>query len=112
MLTGFLYPTPSTQVMKRGEYSPSDDMVRLLAAAVINRKFRDLLLRHPGRALARGFQGERFSLDDQEKKMVLSIQADSLSEFASQITSYQEGRIQRRKTPWIPSRQNALVLEA
>lgn len=112
MLTGFMYPTPCAHEMKRGDYSPSDDMVRLLAAAVVNRKFRDLLLRHPGRALARGFQGERFSLDDREKKMVLTIQADSLSEFASQIISYQEGRIQRRKTPWIPARQNALVLEA
>ena len=59
---------------------------RLLTAAVVNRGFRSLLLTNPERALARGYQGEYFRLDNEQKNLILSIQADSLADFATQLT--------------------------
>jgi hypothetical protein len=60
---------------------------RLLTAAVVNRGFRSLLLTNPEGALARGYQGEYFRLDSEQRKMILSIRADTLADFASQITA-------------------------
>ena len=62
MLNGFSYPTPHPHQIPKEGYTPSDSMIRLLAAAVINRRFRDLLLRNPGLALYRGYGGESFTL--------------------------------------------------
>lgn len=65
------------------------EISRLLTAAVVNRGFRDLLLSSPARALEKGFNGEKFSLAQREKELILSIQAGSLSEFAQQLSSLQ-----------------------
>ena len=61
---------------------------RLLAAAVVNRGFRSLLLTNPEWALARGYQGEYFRLDNEQKDLILSIRAESLAEFATQLTAF------------------------
>ncbi|RME86671.1 MAG: hypothetical protein D6770_11365 [Anaerolineae bacterium] len=60
---------------------------RILAAAVVNREFRHLLLHDPEQALRDGFQGEAFVLSDAERLLLLSIHADSLADLASQISS-------------------------
>lgn len=58
---------------------------RLLSAAVVNRQFRDLLLSNPQAALRNGYQGESFSLSHDERNLVVSIRADTLTDFAGQI---------------------------
>jgi len=58
---------------------------RILSAAVINQKFRDLLLNDPDRAVSRGFNGESFNLSSKEKKELSSLQGLSLADFASQL---------------------------
>lgn len=58
---------------------------RLLAAAVINKQFCNLLLENPELALAEGFQGETFPLTPEERALVLSIRAGTLVELARQV---------------------------
>jgi hypothetical protein len=62
------------------------ELSRLLTAAVINQKFRKLLLADPAIALASGFNGEPFHLASEDKNRVLSISAKSLADFAMQLT--------------------------
>jgi hypothetical protein len=57
----------------------------LLSAAVINRSFRETLLTDPDRAISEGFSGIKFDLDDEERELILSIQAQSLQDFAVQL---------------------------
>jgi hypothetical protein len=73
-------PYASIQPKNGGELS------RLLTAAVVNRGFCNLLLTNPATALARGYNGESFRLASEEQDLVLSIQAQSLAEFARQLT--------------------------
>ena len=58
---------------------------RILSAAVINQKFRDLLLNDPDRAVSRGFNGESFNLSLKEKSELSSLKGLSLADFASQL---------------------------
>lgn len=58
---------------------------RLLAAAVINSGFRNLLLANPRRAIQAGFAEEQFALSAQAEELLASIQAPSLKEFAQQL---------------------------
>jgi len=58
---------------------------RILSAAVINQKFRDLLLNDPDRAVSRGYNGESFNLSSKEKKELSSLKGLSLADFASQL---------------------------
>ncbi|MGB2955877.1 MAG: hypothetical protein WBB64_07900 [Anaerolineales bacterium] len=92
--------------------NPSGGISRLLAAAVINQGFRNLLLTHPAQALAQGYCGEKFALDHNEEKLVLSLQANDLTELARQITTYQEDKSAHGIRYWIPVNQPAVVLEA
>jgi len=61
---------------------------RLLAAAVVSRKFCALLLSDPEQAIAQGFAGERFFLSPEEYSLVLSAQGSSLQDFARQLCEY------------------------
>lgn len=58
---------------------------RLLTAAVINERFRNLLLSDPDSALRSGYCGETFHFSPEEYQRVISIQASSLPEFAQQL---------------------------
>ena len=62
---------------------------RLLTAAVINTRFREMLLSDPARALAMGYAGEAFLLGGDERDKVASIHASSLEEFARQLNLIQ-----------------------
>jgi len=62
------------------------EISRLLTAAVVNQKFRQLLLSNPASALAAGYNGEAFRLADKEQDQVLSIRAQSLADFAQQLS--------------------------
>ncbi len=66
----------------------SDDHLelnRLLAAAVVNSQFCSQLLEDPGFALQNGYQGEAFLLSEEERALVLSIRADTLTDLAREL---------------------------
>lgn len=63
------------------------EVSKLLTAAVVSKAFCQLLLTNPAQALEDGYNGMRFALTNQEKELLLSIQAQSLSELASQFNN-------------------------
>ncbi len=80
----FFHTKPSSPVNFERESS------RILTAAVINQRFRNMLLTNPGQALASGYGGEAFHLGREEKDRVASIRASSLEDFAKQLTQIQD----------------------
>ncbi|MDY6872998.1 MAG: hypothetical protein SVR81_03375 [Chloroflexota bacterium] len=62
------------------------EISRLLTAAVINGSFRKALLNDPGRAISSGFGGEVFNLGSDVVQRVSNIQANSLADFATQLS--------------------------
>jgi len=68
-----------TILQKEREYS------RILTAAVVNEKFRRLLLTNPGMAIKNGFGGEAFHLGAEETRRIAAIRVSTLAEFARQI---------------------------
>ena len=62
----------------------------VFAAAVVNRSFREALLRDPEAALDQGYLGKGFSLSQQETSLILSLNATSLADLARQIISISE----------------------
>lgn len=71
----------------RSERSGNHEVNKLLTAAVVSKAFCQLLLNNPAQALEDGYNGMRFALTNQEKELLLSIRAKSLSELASQINN-------------------------
>lgn len=67
------------------------ELTRLISVAIISRRFRDLLLHDPATALDDGFHGQQFSLTPEERNMVISIQAASLTDFAAQLAHLRAG---------------------
>ena len=63
----------------------SSSISRVFAAAVVNQQFRDMLLQDPNTALQKGYLGENFSLSKEEKDLIVSIRANSLSDLAKQV---------------------------
>lgn len=66
-------------LQKEREYS------RILTAAVVNEKFRKLLLTNPGMAIKSGFGGEAFHLASDETNRIAAIRVSTLAEFARQM---------------------------
>jgi hypothetical protein len=66
---------------------PRQEVSRLLTAAVISNQFRQMLLANPGKAITSGYGGESFQLPRDQQKRLSSIRANSLSDFASQLSS-------------------------
>ena len=58
---------------------------RLFAAAVVSDQFRKTLLRAPEEALATGYLGQTFPLTDQEKKIIETVRAENLADFAQKV---------------------------
>lgn len=59
------------------------EMSRLISAAVVDHDFCQLLLTSPLTALAKGCNGEWFDLSYEEFLFVLSVEANSLTDFAA-----------------------------
>lgn len=76
---------PPISLLTRRLASECLEVSRLLAAAVINSGFCELLLNNPEAALDRGFQGEDFLFSEEERELILSIRANSLAELAGQL---------------------------
>ena len=63
----------------------SSGISRVFAAAVVNKQFCSTLLQDPQGALQKGYLGETFSLSREEKDLIISIRANSLSDLAKQV---------------------------
>jgi hypothetical protein len=64
---------------------PSRDSLRVLSAAVVSRRFRQMLLSDPRKAIEAGYAGESFNMDEGEKAWMSSIRANDLAGFAAQM---------------------------
>jgi hypothetical protein len=64
----------------------SSEYSRILSAAVINSKFRDMLLADPVKAVSCGYSGEKFDLNHEDQDRLATIHATSLAEFAAQLS--------------------------
>jgi len=74
----YMQPSEKTIDNER-EYS------RIMTAAVVNERFRKLLLSNPSLALKSGYGGEAFNLETEESERISAIKATSLAEFARQM---------------------------
>jgi hypothetical protein len=63
----------------------SSGISRVFAAAVVNKQFCSMLLQDPQIALQEGYLGELFSLSREERELIISIEAKSLSDLAKQV---------------------------
>jgi len=89
MLTLDIYSDSS-----RGFHKPAvtrTALHRLFAAAIVSNQFRATLLREPERALANGYLGQTFPLTDQEQKIIKTIRAENLTDFAQQVNQALKG---------------------
>lgn len=64
---------------------------RLFAAAIVSDQFRETLLRKPEEALANGYLGQTFILTDQERTLIKSIQAETLTDLAQKVNRALKG---------------------
>ncbi|GEM_PF-783824 len=76
-------PLPAHDTPK--ELGQSAEINRLLTAAVVSWRFRQILLTNPVAALTSGYRGEAFRLNAEEVRQVTAIRASSLQEFALQL---------------------------
>lgn len=63
----------------------SSGISRVFAAAVVNKQFCSMLLQDPQIAIQKGYLGEAFSLSKEERDLIISIRANSLSDLAKQV---------------------------
>lgn len=83
MLTLDAYTASSFDFRKSA--STRTGLHRLFAAAIVSDQFRKTLLSRPDEALANGYLGQTFMLTDQEKTLIRSIQADTLTDLAQKV---------------------------
>jgi hypothetical protein len=82
MLTFDIYSSPQGF---RKSTVPRTGLHRLFAAAIVSDQFRTTLLHEPEEALAKGYLGQTFSLTDQEKRIIKTIRAENLTDFAQKV---------------------------
>jgi hypothetical protein len=61
------------------------DLHRLFAAAIVSDQFCRTLLHKPEEALANGYLGQTFVLTEQERMLLKSIRADTLTDLAQKV---------------------------
>ncbi len=69
------------------------EMSRLINAALVDQSFCSLLLSRPAAAIEKGYNGEAFNLSRLEKEFVLSVQANSLTDFAIRWSKYSKDMV-------------------
>jgi hypothetical protein len=89
MLTFNTYSSHPTSLGKPG--SARTGLHRLFAAAIVSDQFRETLLHKPEEALANGYLGQTFMLTDQEKTLIKSIHADTLTDLAQKVNRALKG---------------------
>ena len=76
---------PISPPARRAPASLSDNLNRLISAAVVSTHFRTLLFADPVKALATGYNGEKFHLTAAEFAAVTSIRVNTVRDFAAQL---------------------------
>ncbi|MCL4859489.1 MAG: hypothetical protein KJZ93_08780 [Caldilineaceae bacterium] len=76
---------PVQPVSEEHAEAHSSDLSRVLTAAVVSRRFCNLLLNDPQAALRSGYNGETFQLSEHERNAVLTAGASSLRELAAKL---------------------------
>ena len=89
MLTLNTYSAPHLSLGKPA--NARTGLHRLFAAAIVSDQFRETLLNKPEEALANGYLGQTFMLSDQEKTLIKSIQADTLTDLAQKVNRALKG---------------------
>lgn len=84
MIAPFTYQS-AFKVEHSRDLDRSLGLSRVFAAAVVSRQFCELLLRDPHRALDQGYLGEAFAISKEERDLLISIRAQSLSDLARQV---------------------------
>jgi hypothetical protein len=64
---------------------------KVLQAAVINRSFRDELLRNPLRSIESGYFGESFHIPEELLKRISCIKSNTLENFSEEILHIVDG---------------------
>jgi len=64
---------------------------RLFAAAVVSDQFRAQLLSEPEAALTGGYLGQTFVLSDHEKRIIKTVRANNLTDFAQKVNQALKG---------------------
>ncbi len=77
----------------------SQALIQLVAAAVVSRPFRTLLLSNAPAALSTGYAGQSFPLAPEEATLLLAIRASSLQDLTTQLMA---GTRCRRSYPSVP----------
>jgi hypothetical protein len=57
----------------------------VFAAAVVNQNFREMLLHEPEKALKQGYLGKSFALSQEDRSLLVSLNAKSLTDLAKQV---------------------------
>jgi len=76
----------STKTANLSTTTYQQEISRLLTAAVISTRFRKLLLSDPAKALSAGYNGETFYFSREERERIVTIKAQSLADYANQIS--------------------------
>lgn len=58
---------------------------RLIHAAIINKKFCDMLLKNPVQSIDNGYYGESFHFNKETRERINTVRASSLAEFAQEL---------------------------
>jgi hypothetical protein len=65
--------------------STQAELGRLIHAAIINTRFRQLLLANPMNIIDRGYLGESFHFPSEMKEQIRNVRAGNLEEFSSRM---------------------------
>jgi len=93
----------SVPVMVAPSLEDNLEVSRLLAAAVVNPSFCQMLLVDPQQAVENGYQGETFLLSDAARYLLQLIHADSLVELAQQIAQTFGVSLQKQSSSYTQS---------
>jgi hypothetical protein len=78
------------QIDSQVEQGKAGEMSRLLSAALVDRRFCDLLLARPDLALADGYNGESFHLSFKARQFILTTKSNSLVDLADRWVRFDD----------------------
>ncbi len=83
--------SPELQVSGQLDYpQPDDELNRLLCAAVVSKRFRNVLISNPEIAVSSGYQGESFNLSEEDRHWLFSLRPANLIDLAANVVTHQQ----------------------
>ncbi len=83
--------SPELQVSGQLDYpSAGDELNRLLCAAVVSKRFRNVLISNPELAVESGYQGESFTLSEEDRGWLFSLHPANLIDLAAHVVTHQQ----------------------